>query len=146
MKKPYLILGTVIFINSIIMFALTYIMVWSLSDIFFNLNRFYMALIMAMPMVIIMILLMADMFKDKALNIVLIVFSLIVFTSLFFLIRTQTPIGNEGFLRSMIPHHSSAILMCEESNITDPEIERLCDEIVKQQKEEINEMKHIMER
>jgi uncharacterized protein (DUF305 family) len=30
----------------------------------------------------------------------------------------------------MIPHHSGAILMCEQSNLTDPEIISLCDEIV----------------
>ena len=49
----------------------------------------------------------------------------------------QTPIGNG---------HSSAILMGEESAITDPEIVRLCDEIVKAQREEIAQMEGILER
>jgi uncharacterized protein (DUF305 family) len=62
------------------------------------------------------------------------------------LTRTQTPVGNEQFLRSMIPHHSSAILMCEQSNHTDTEIITLCDEIVQTQIEEIIEMEEILSR
>jgi uncharacterized protein (DUF305 family) len=46
----------------------------------------------------------------------------------------------------MTPHHSSAILMCEQSDITDPELAALCDEIVEAQKEEIAEMERILER
>jgi len=72
------------------------------------------------------------------------------FTALFILIfslaRTQTLVGNEQFLRSMIPHHSSAILMCEHSAINDPEIIDLCDEIVQAQKQEINQMQDILSR
>lgn len=57
-----------------------------------------------------------------------------------------TPVGNEQFLRSMIPHHSSAILMCDEARITDPEITRLCEQIVRTQREEIAQMRAIMTR
>jgi uncharacterized protein (DUF305 family) len=46
----------------------------------------------------------------------------------------------------MIPHHSSAIVMCEESTITDPEIVTLCGQIVKAQKEEIAQMQKILSR
>ncbi len=48
--------------------------------------------------------------------------------------------------RSMIPHHSSAILMCEQSAITDPEIVSLCEEIIRTQEEEIAEMEEILRR
>jgi uncharacterized protein (DUF305 family) len=34
-------------------------------------------------------------------------------------------VGNELFLRAMIPHHSRAILVCEEPSITDPDIANL---------------------
>jgi uncharacterized protein (DUF305 family) len=46
----------------------------------------------------------------------------------------------------LIPHHSSAILMCEQSAITDPEIIELCEEIVQSQEEEIAEMENILTR
>ncbi len=34
----------------------------------------------------------------------------------------QAGIGDKEFLRSMIPHHSGAILMCEQATLTDPEM------------------------
>ena len=46
----------------------------------------------------------------------------------------------------MIPHHSGAILMCEEAKLTDPEIRQLCGEIIQAQKDEISQMKRIMDR
>lgn len=45
----------------------------------------------------------------------------------------------------MIPHHSGAILMCEQANITDPEVRKLCEAIVKSQREEIAQMKAKLE-
>lgn len=41
----------------------------------------------------------------------------------------------------MIPHHASAILMCEESPIQDPEIQMLCRRIISSQQAEIDQMK-----
>ena len=37
----------------------------------------------------------------------------------------------------MIPHHSRAILVCQEAAITAPDIRRLCEQIVSSQREEI---------
>ncbi len=60
--------------------------------------------------------------------------------------RTQALVGNDQFLRSMIPHHSGAILMCEKSAISDPEIKQLCAGIVTSQAAEFAQMKAILER
>jgi len=46
----------------------------------------------------------------------------------------------------MIPHHSGAILMCEQSSLADPEIVALCREIVAAQKAEIAKMRAILAR
>ena len=46
----------------------------------------------------------------------------------------------------MIPHHSRALLVCEESTLTDPEIISLCQQIIESQTREINQMKQILER
>lgn len=46
----------------------------------------------------------------------------------------------------MIPHHSRAILVCQESDITDPEIVELCRAIVETQREEIEQMQEILQR
>ncbi len=64
----------------------------------------------------------------------------------FSLARTEAFVGDKGFLDSMIPHHSRALLVCEESNLTDPEIISLCQQIIESQTKEINRMKQILER
>jgi uncharacterized protein (DUF305 family) len=56
------------------------------------------------------------------------------------LIREQTGIADRQFLRSMIPHHAGAILMCERASIQDPEIRRLCSTIISGQQAEIDQM------
>ena len=60
--------------------------------------------------------------------------------------RNEVGVGDEGFLTSMIPHHSRAILVCQEASITDPEVEQLCSESVEAQEREIDQMKEILKR
>jgi hypothetical protein len=146
MESSYKKLAIAISINTVIMFFLTYVMIASLSHFHVNINRIYMALIMAAPMVLVMLLVMRAMYKNQRLNAILLATFALLTVLLFLLIRTQTPVGNEQFLRSMIPHHSSAILMCEQATITDPEIIDLCGEIVETQREEIAQMEAILER
>ena len=57
------------------------------------------------------------------------------------LIRRQIAIGDRQFLRSMIPHHAGAILMCEQASLQDSEIKALCKNIVLGQQAEIDQMK-----
>jgi len=46
----------------------------------------------------------------------------------------------------MVPHHSGAILMCTQSELSDPQLQKLCSEIVKGQQQEIDEMHAILQR
>jgi uncharacterized protein (DUF305 family) len=46
----------------------------------------------------------------------------------------------------MIPHHSAAILMCNEAAIDDPEIVELSARIVEGQQAEIDQMERILDR
>jgi uncharacterized protein (DUF305 family) len=55
-------------------------------------------------------------------------------------------VADEQFLRAMIPHHSRAILVCQEATLTDPEIVDLCRQIVDSQQREIDQMKGILAR
>ena len=57
------------------------------------------------------------------------------------LIRAQAAITDEQFLKSMIPHHASAILMCGQAPLSDLAIQRLCKSIVAGQQGEIDLMK-----
>lgn len=93
-----------------------------------------------------MLVVMRSMYENARLNRLLVGGAVAVFAIVLWLARTQRPIGDDQFLRSMIPHHSSAILMCEEASLTDPEIVRLCGQIIESQRREIAEMKALLTR
>lgn len=144
--QPYKSLAATVGIHFFIMFALTYVGVHTVDHIYPNLNRFYMAIIMVAPMVVLMLLFMSHMFKNKKLTITLYVLSGLVFILSFFAIRYQALVGNEQFLKSMIPHHSIAIKTCQKAHYDDPQIADLCERIVKAQRDEIAEMEAILRR
>jgi uncharacterized protein (DUF305 family) len=128
------------------MYILMYSMVNTFGNVFNNFNQFYMAGMMTAPMVVFELLLMRSMYQDTRLNMVILAISLIVLGGFFLFIRQQTAISDNQFLRSMIPHHSGAILMCERASIQDPEIQTLCDAIIQSQQAEIDQMKAILQR
>ncbi len=137
-----LLLMTVL--SFIAMYILMYAMVDRLGNVFNNVNQFYMAGLMTAPMVVLELLLMGSMYKDKKLNAILVgagALALIVFWTL---IRQQSVVGDRQFLRSMIPHHAGAILMCEQANLQNPEILKLCEGIVSSQQAEIAQMKTLL--
>lgn len=143
-KKQYLLLLIMAILSFISMYILMYSMVNSFDNIFNNLNQVYMASLMAAPMVLIEVSLMRAMYKVKKWNIIIIAISIIVMIASFAFIRQQTAIGDQEFLRSMIPHHSAAILMCEQASVENPEIKVLCDQIIKSQQAEIDQMKALL--
>lgn len=145
-EKPYLELVVMTLIHFVFMFAMSYLMVHVANDIFINLNSFYMALWMVAPSVVVMLILMKGMYPKKALNKVLIGLSTAIFVLSYVFIREQTFVGDAQFLRSMIPHHSGAVLMCENAKISDPEVQALCQGIIEGQQKEIEQMNSILKR
>ena len=96
-------------------------------------------------MAVVMLLFMIGMLKNKKLNSAIIGISVIVFASAFFLMRNQTTIDDVDYMEAMIPHHSIAILTSENEKIKDPRVRELADSIIKAQKEEIEQMKKLIE-
>ncbi|MCX8475865.1 MAG: DUF305 domain-containing protein [Sphingomonas sp.] len=146
MKNAYVSLAVQTVVSGIIMYLVMFVMIDHLSSFYSNLNMLYMTLMMVAPMVVLMILAMRHMFPSRAANGALLAGAVAVFLIAFALIRTQTTIGDTNFLRSMIPHHSGAILMCKEASLTDPEVIALCERIKQSQAEEIAQMKAILAR
>jgi hypothetical protein len=134
-----------IVLSFISMYVLMYSMVNSFADVYNSLNQVYMAGLMTAPMVVIELWLMSSMYKDKRLNAVAIVVSVAAGILSFTLIRQQTLISDQQFLRSMIPHHSGAILMCEDASLQDQRIKDLCKEIISSQRREIDQMRALLE-
>lgn len=144
--KQYMALLIMAALHFIAMYILMYAMVDRLANIYPNLNQVYMAGIMTSPMIVLELILMKTMYHNNQLNLILIAASILVFVMLFSFIRAQTAIRDVQFLKSMIPHHAGAILMCEEAPIQDPEIKALCETIINSQQREIDQMKGILER
>jgi len=143
--KKYINLFLMAIVSFISMFILMYMMVDSYANVYINLNQFYMAGIMTMPMVIIELFLMRSMYANKKINALIAVWSLALFIIFIVFLRKQTAIDDKEFLKSMIPHHAAAILMCKESHIQDPEIQELCKNIGRTQQAEIDFMRAKLE-
>ena len=145
-ENPYRKLLIMAILSFISMYILMYAMVNVFGNIFNSFNQFYMAGLMTAPMLVIEVLLMGSMYKDKRKNAAILAISVILGMLFLIFIRQQTAITDKQFLRSMIPHHSGAILMCEQSPISDAEIKELCQSIIKNQESEIDQMKAILDR
>ena len=139
-------LTAMIAMSFVAMYILMYAMVDTFSDVFPNVNQFYMASLMTAPMVAIELLLMGSMYENKKANIAILALSIVAIGGFFLLIRLQAAVGDKQFLKSMIPHHSGAILMCQRASITDPEVKKLCAGIVQGQRSEIDQMNALIKK
>lgn len=126
------------------MYILMYAMVDQFANVIPNINQFYMAGLMAAPMVLIELVLMRHMYKDKKLNMIIMAASVLALAVFFICIRQQTGVSDKQFLKSMVPHHAAAILMCQKTEIENAEIKSLCNSIVTGQKQEIEQMKVLL--
>lgn len=145
-RMHYRNLALMVALSFISMYILMYAMVNSFSNVFNSVNQFYMAGLMVTPMIVIEILLMGMMYENRLWNGLIIAGSVVLGVLLFFFIRQQVAVGDAQFLRSMIPHHAGAVLMCENASIRDPEIKELCAGIMSGQQQEIDQMKTILNR
>ena len=142
-KNHYRHLAIMAVLSFISMYILMYAMVNSISNVYNNINQFYMAGLMTAPMLLIELLIMRAMYHDRRLNALIIVGSIIAGLAFFLLIRQQAAVTDKQFLQSMIPHHASAILMCQQAPIQDAEIKQLCQKIISSQQAEIDQMKEM---
>ena len=148
-RHHYLMFGLNLAISLIIMYFVMFTMIWKFGDLFNNLNMFYMALMMATPMGILMLLMMRMMYPNKKLNLLFYALFAVLFVLAFWTMRAQGLVGDRQFVRAMIPHHSGAILMCNRASIQDAEIRDLCfrpNGIVESQEREIEQMKAFLAR
>ncbi len=136
----YIHLAAMAVLSFIAMYVLMYAMVNAFGNVYASFNQFYMAGLMTAPMVIIELLVMRMMYPRKGLNLAIILGSVLLLVLFWVAIRHQTSIGDRQFLRSMIPHHAGAILMCEQAEIEDLEIRELCRNIMAGQQSEIDWM------
>ncbi|ANU28488.1 DUF305 domain-containing protein [Planococcus versutus] len=140
----YIKFGIMIVTSTFLMYGLMYLNVFQLDHIFYSETRLYMALIMGSIMAIVMLLFMWPMYKNKKTNSLILGMAAVIFTLSLWLVRSQVLIEDTGWMKAMIPHHSIAILTSERANISDPRVRELADSIINAQRQEIDEMKKLI--
>lgn len=131
-------------VSFIIMYAVMFTNVDSTDHIMLSSMRTYMTILMIAPMAISMMLFMWGMYENKLWNKVIIGAAVLIFSVTFYMMRNQTGISDIDYMKGMIPHHSSAILTSQESDLKDPETKKLAEEIIKAQEKEIALMKELI--
>lgn len=145
-KNPYsrffLMLGT----SLVAMYAVMYLNVYTWDHVYFSLTRVYMALLMLVPMTLIMMGFMWNMYPNKRRNALIMGGSLVVFVVVTVMVRSQTFVEDTLWMKAMIPHHSIAIMVSKRAAIKDPEVRTLADSIISAQQREISQMKRMIHR
>jgi len=139
-------LAVTLIISFVIMYLVMFLNMDKIEDYHTSITRIYMTFLMISPMAILMILRMKMMYKNRKINVAIIISSIVIFVFSLIGLRTQTPVGDIQYMKAMIPHHSSAIMTSKNANIKDAEVRKLADSIIKSQEKEINQMNKILKR
>ena len=131
--------------STAIMFGLMYLNTYELDHVFWSETRFWMTFVMGGMMMIVMLLFMWGMYKDKTKNFIILDVGALVFAVALWLVRSQATVNDEEYMSAMIPHHSIAIMTSARAEITDPRVRKLADSIIEAQVKEIAEMKLLIE-
>ncbi len=145
MKKNYMKFFGMIISSAILMYGVMYLNTYQIDHVYFSEMRLYMTILSTAVMAVVMLGFMLHMLDDKKINIGILLVSVLVFGSSFYLMRNQTTIDDVDYMQGMIPHHSIAILTSGRAKIEDPRVRKLADDIIKAQEKEIKEMKELIE-
>lgn len=140
----YLRFLIMIFVSTLIMFALMYLNTYAVDHVWFSQTRAWMALVMGATMAVVMLAFMLKMYPDKKKNAAIVMLSIVVFTGSLWLVRSQETVGDIAYMKAMIPHHSIAIMTSERAHIRDPRVRKLADGIIEAQVREIAEMEGLI--
>ena len=130
--------------STAVMYAFMYWNTYRWSDVWLSETRAYMAVLMGGTMLAIMLAFMLHMYRNRAVNLALFAASAVLFAIGLFLVRSQVTVQDESWMKSMIPHHSIAVMVSERAEITDPRARKLADEIIAAQEKEIAEMEWLI--
>jgi hypothetical protein len=130
--------------STVIMFGLMYLNTYALDHVSFSQTRLWMAVVMGAVMALVMLAFMWSMYKDKRVNVAIVLGSIVVFGGALWLVRSQETVTDVSYMKAMIPHHSIAIMTSERAHIRDPRVRKLADGIIDAQVREIGEMESLI--
>ncbi len=145
MSMSYWRFGAMIVTSMVAMFALTYVNSYELSHVRWSETRFYMVFVMGATMAVIMLAFMLGMYRNVKANLAIVAGAILVFAGALYLVRSQTTVQDNSYMRAMIPHHSIAILTSERAEISDVRVRELADAIIEAQRKEIAEMEWLID-
>lgn len=132
-------------VSTIVMFGLMYQLVYRAEHLEFSINRLVASLIMACVMAIVMLAFMWSMYQGTKAKMGVLVIAALAGIALLATNRSQALISDVSFMKSMIPHHSIAINNASKSDLSDPRVRKLADQIIQSQVREIAEMQMLIE-
>lgn len=133
--------AAMIAVSTIVMFGLMYLNTYQADHVFFSQTRMWMALYMGAVMAAIMLAFMWTMYRGQGTKIAVMIASALAFAGSLYLVRSQQTVGDEAWMKAMIPHHSIAVLTSSRAHIRDQRVRELADSIIEAQVREIEEMK-----
>jgi heme/copper-type cytochrome/quinol oxidase subunit 4 len=146
MQGSYVRFFAMIGTSIVVMFFLMYLHSYQLiNHALFSETRVFMALIMGAAMMVIMLSYMLHMYKSKTVNIAIYIGAIVLFGIALWLVRSQVTVSDVDYMEGMVPHHSIAILTSERAQIEDIRVRELADRIIVTQRQEIKEMKWLIE-
>jgi heme/copper-type cytochrome/quinol oxidase subunit 4 len=146
MQGSYVRFFAMIGTSIVVMFFLMYLHSYQLiNHALFSETRVFMALIMGAAMMVIKLSYMLHMYKSKTVNIAIYIGAIVLFGIALWLVRSQVTVSDVDYMEGMVPHHSIAILTSERAQIEDIRVRELADRIIVTQRQEIKEMKWLIE-
>ena len=145
-KKQYLKFALMMATSFVVMYIVMFLNVDVFDHIMLSPTRTYMTVLMIAPMVLIMMGFMWGMYKMKVWNYVIMATAVVVFVLCYVGLRQQVFVSDVQWMKAMIPHHSSAIMVSQKAHLKDPEAIKLAEEIIEAQEKEIAEMKRMIYR
>ena len=144
MELTYSVISMMIGSFLLQMFVMSFIMTNSLSNITFNIGKFYISVIMALLMGLLEVA-MFD-FHMKTINVSYYLSLFFMLVILVYLYRNQIYVEDKDYLSEMIEHHSMALLTSEEilQHTKSERVKRLAENIISTQEKEITYMRQLL--
>ncbi len=145
-KSNYAKFAIMMATSFVIMYLVMFLNADVLDHVMLSHTRTYMTILMIAPMAFTMLLFMWNMYGNKKANFVILIASVVVFIATLIGLRQQSFIDDVQWMKAMIPHHSSAIMVSQKAHLKDPEAIKLAEDIIEAQKREIAQMKKMLYR
>ncbi|MEP0711810.1 DUF305 domain-containing protein [Algoriphagus sp.] len=145
-SKSYVKFAAMMAVSFVIMYGVMFLNADVFEHVMLSTTRTYMTILMIAPMAISMMLFMWEMYENKKANYIILASAVIIFIGTLTMLRNQTMIADVQWMKAMIPHHSSAIMVSQKAHLQDPEAQKLAQDIIEAQKKEIAQMEAMIKR